>query len=77
MKLDPKKLEIEMARREMGVRDLAAKADISFSAVSKYIRGLMNPKTKPIGKIAKALNVDVTEIIMEERGEDNKKEQTH
>ena len=75
MKLDPKKLEIEMARMEMGVRDLAAKADISFLAVSKYIRGLMNPQTKPIGKIAKALNVDVTEIIVGEgRKDETKKE---
>lgn len=63
MNLDVKKLQLIMARKEIGVCELAEKAGMSGAAVSKYTRGLMKPTIKPLGKLANALGVDVTEII--------------
>lgn len=66
MKLDAKKLQLVMARKEVGVRDLAKKSGMSQVTISKYTRGLMQASIKPIGKMANALGVDVTEIIEDE-----------
>ena len=69
MKIDTKKLELAMARKEIGVRELAIMSGTSPGAISKYIRGLMNPSIKNIGKISRAIGVDVTEIIEVEKKE--------
>lgn len=72
MKLDAKKLQLIMARKEIGVRELAKKAGMSPAAVSKHTRGLMQPSIKMLGKLANGLGVDVTEILQDEK----EKEQT-
>lgn len=73
MEIDIRKLQVEMARKEMNVQDLASKAGLSFSVIAKYVRGCTRPSTKSIGKIARALGVDVTEIIEDERMVRNEK----
>nr|DAQ58772.1 MAG TPA: Regulatory protein [Caudoviricetes sp.] len=72
MELNVKKLQLIMARKEVGVRELATKASISAAAVSKCVRGITKPSIKSLGKIANALGVDVEEIIEDEK----EKEQT-
>lgn len=72
MILDREKLQLLMAKKEMNASDLAKKGHISNSALYKYVKGTLNPSIKQIGKIANALEVDVTEII----GDETKKEQT-
>lgn len=71
MKLDARKLQLVMARKQLGVRELAGNAGMSAAAVSKYTRGLMQPSIKMLGKLSMGLGVDVTEIIQDE----TKKEQ--
>ena len=71
MKLNSSKLKKIMANKELSVCELAKKASVSTASVSKYTRGLVEPSIKSIGKIANALNIDVEEIIEDE------KEQTH
>lgn len=66
MNLDPKKFQLVMAQKEMGVCELAEKANMSAASISKYARGLTKPSIKSLGKISKALNVDVEEIIQTE-----------
>lgn len=62
MKIDKKKLEIAMARAELNRNTLSEKADISIPTICNvYTRGTCKPATA--GRIAKALGVDVTEII--------------
>ena len=63
MKLDVKKMQLIMARKELGIRELAKKAGVSAASVSKYARGLVEPSIRSLGKVANALDVDVTEII--------------
>ena len=47
-----KKLRFIMARKEVGVRELAEKAGISAAAVSRYTRGT-KPSIKSLSKIPK------------------------
>lgn len=63
MKLDRKKYMIARARACMGQKDLVA-AGIPKGTLCAALRGNIKPETA--GKIAKALGVDVTEIIITE-----------
>lgn len=62
MKVSKKKLEIAMARAELNRNTLAEKANMPIPTICNvYTRGTCKPAT--VGKIAKALGVDVTEIL--------------
>lgn len=62
MKADKKKLELAMARACMSINELQAKADMPRPTINNVLYGKsIRPNT--VGKIAKALGVDVTEII--------------
>lgn len=62
MKIDKAKLEIAMARAQLNRNTLAEKAKMPIPTVCNvYTRGTCKPATA--GRIAKALGVDVTEII--------------
>lgn len=60
MKLDRKKYELARARACMSQKDLVA-AGIPKGTLCRLLREDVRPETA--GKIAKALGVDVTEII--------------
>ncbi len=57
------KLQLELARHEMSTADLARATGYSLNTIREYVNQKRNPTTKAAGKIAKALGVDVTEII--------------
>ncbi len=62
MKVNKRKLEIAMARAELNRNQLAEKANIPLPTICTAVRrGTCKPATA--GRIAKALGVDVTEII--------------
>lgn len=62
LRVNKSKLEIAMARAELNRNTLAEKADMPVPTVCNvYTRGTCKPAT--VGRIAKALGVDVTEII--------------
>lgn len=61
MKLDRQKYELARARACMGQKDLSA-AGIPKGTLCRIIGG-GDARPETIGKIAKALGVDVTEII--------------
>lgn len=62
MKLDKRKLEIAMARAELNRDTLAQKSGLPNPTVcTVYSRCSCKPATA--GRIAKALGVDVTEIL--------------
>ena len=63
MKVNLQKLQIAMANACMNKSELAGSAGISRLTVAAYFSGKRNPSLKTVGKIAKALNVPVTEII--------------
>ncbi len=62
MKISKNKLEIAMARAELNRNALAEKAEMPIPTICNVCtRGTCKPATA--GRIAKALNVDVTEIL--------------
>lgn len=63
MKIDIKKLEILQAKNCMTAKDVEKKSDISHATYLRIKRG--SDKTAPltVGKIAKALNCDVVELL--------------
>ncbi|MDY4509124.1 MAG: helix-turn-helix transcriptional regulator [Candidatus Faecousia sp.] len=65
MKADGKKLRIAMARACMNTSDLAKVTEMPQPTINGVLRGRsIRPAT--LGRIAKALDVDVTEIMEEE-----------
>ena len=62
MKVNTKKLEIAMANACTSITNLCKETKLNYSTISRIKAGSdANPAT--VGKIAKALNVNVTEII--------------
>lgn len=64
MKADRKKLELAMAQACMNTKDVQKKAGIPRPTLNNVISG-RNIRPGTIGKVAKALGVDVTEILEE------------
>lgn len=62
LKISKSKLEIAMARAELNRNALAEKAQMPVPTIRNVLmRGTCKPAT--VGRIAKALGVDVTDII--------------
>lgn len=65
MKLNRKALEIAMAKAELSVADTAEASGVGLSSISKAINGKTALRRKSIGKLAKALGVEVEDLIEE------------
>lgn len=65
MKTNRKKLEIAMARACMNTEDLQKAAEMPRPSLNNVISG-KSARPATIGRIARALDVDVTEIIDED-----------
>lgn len=65
MKVDKKKLEVAMARKCISSEELGVITGISMFTINR-LKAEQPGRTKTIGLIAKALEVDVTEIIVDE-----------
>lgn len=62
MRLDKRRIQLIMAKLEIGQQSLADKAGISRQTLSAVING-RSCRPELLGKIAKALNVEPEEII--------------
>lgn len=56
-------IKLAMVDKCMNVPELAAVAGIRQGTLSKIFQGSSSPRPATIGKIVKALGVDVTEIV--------------
>lgn len=65
MKTNRKKLELAMARACMNTEDLQKAAEMPRPSLNNVISG-KSARPATIGRIARALGVDVTEIIEED-----------
>lgn len=65
MKVNSKKLRLAMARACMNTADLSVKAEMPVQTINGVLRG-RNVRPATLGRIAKALGVDVAEIVEEE-----------
>ena len=64
MNLSTNKLLLAMANACMSITELAEQSGLSRPSLTKFTTGKTNPKPATIGKIAKALNVRVEELIV-------------
>lgn len=66
MKLALNKLKVAQARACLSVDEIVKRTGLGRTTISKTINGKISPTPKTIGLLAKALNVDVIEIIVNE-----------
>ena len=66
MYINKKNLELAMARKCVSIKNLSTLTGISIYSLTKLKNGTQKGRIKTIGLIAKALEVDVTEIIVDE-----------
>lgn len=66
MKLDEAKLQMILAEKQMRLKDLYERSGVSDRALLDLRKGKTTPRPATIGRIAKALNVEVQDIIQEE-----------
>ena len=64
MKLDKVKFERVLAEKQVNLKEVCESAGIGVSTLQKVRKG-NTPRPATIGRIAKALNVDVQDIIQE------------
>lgn len=66
MKLDKNRLSLELARACLTITELCAKAGVPYPSLAPVLAGKYDPKPKTVGKLARALGVDVTELLEQE-----------
>lgn len=66
MKINIEKLNWLRIEQGLSITKLAKKADISKATISRLLKNKVNARLDTIGKIAKALNVDVKELFFNE-----------
>lgn len=64
MELDLVKVKTAQARACLSISDLVEKTGLGRATISKIINGKQKPTPKTVGLISRVLNVDVTEIIV-------------
>lgn len=64
MRVDTKKVRIAMARRCMDAKELATAVGCSVESIHQIFAGHRNVPVKKLGKIAKALEVDPEELLI-------------
>ncbi|NFN95555.1 helix-turn-helix transcriptional regulator [Clostridium botulinum] len=66
MNLDLEKLKIAQAKACLSTNEIVEITKLGRSTVYKIFNGVNSPSIKSAGLIAKALNVDVTELFLSE-----------
>lgn len=66
MKINRTKLTLAMANACMSINDLAKKSKVSRVSIGRFLNGKTEPKPATVGKLAKALNVKVENLIESE-----------
>lgn len=66
MDLDAKKLRRAMAAKDYTVAGLAREAGVSGAAINNWLNHNTRPRMDTLGKLARALDVDIYEIVKEE-----------
>lgn len=68
MIIDNEKLRYTLASNQMMLKDLCERANISETSLRSIRKGESVPRPATIGRIAKALGVDVRDIIQDGDG---------
>ena len=63
MKIDKMKIDVAMANKGYSAKELSEKCGVSQITLARLKRGVQKARPETIGKIAKALNVPVEQLI--------------
>lgn len=65
--LNIKNFKINLARKQMNIKDLAELSGVSYNTINSLLKstGRRKPSFKTLGRLATALEVDVTELIQD------------
>ena len=66
MKVNVENLKVAMAKKCINAVELSKKANVSRGTITNLLGNKTDLSPKTVGLIAKALEVDVTEIIIDE-----------
>ena len=69
MKIDKMKIDVAMANKGYSAKEFSEKCGVSQITIARLKRGVQKARRETIGKIAKALNVPVENLIDLEGGE--------
>lgn len=67
MKINKNNLDTALAKNCMTLKELSAKSKVATAVLYKIGKDNNNLRTVTVGKIAKALNCDVTELLETEK----------
>lgn len=65
MKIDKRKLNIYVAKTCKNISEIASDVGINAVTLNRILAGAQQPRRSTIGKLAKALCVEVTDILDE------------
>lgn len=63
LKINCNKFLVALAKSEMSTTELKIKAKVGRNTISKVMKGESSVRPAILGKLAKALNVDVEQIV--------------
>lgn len=63
VKIDQYKFYVAMAKKEISVSELSQKVGLSAQTINNVKSGRRGMKPERLGKVAKVLGVDVTELL--------------
>ena len=63
MKINNEKFELAMSNAVIGTKQLSILTDLSQETIARIKNGRQNPRPVTVGKIAKALNVKVEDLV--------------
>lgn len=66
MKLDRTAIRVEMAKKNWNYKDLAKYSRLPYSTTIDIMSGRRSGSIKTMGKLAKGLQLDVTDILKDE-----------
>ena len=75
MKIDKMKLDLAMANKAYSAKELSQKCGVSQVTIVRITKGVQDARPGTVGKIAKALDVPVIDIIENTAATDDKGKQ--
>jgi len=52
-----------LTEKQLNLEEVSKKTNVSPNSISRYKRGIHKPNFKNLGKLAKGLNVDISELV--------------
>lgn len=65
MKIDSKKFSLALAKKCMSMSEVSLASGVDTVTITRISKGTQTPRPQTVGKIAKALNVPVEDLIQD------------